>query len=140
MTSILGKNITAQDIIEQTDFFDDWEEKYAFIIDLGKQLPAFADSDRNDENIVRGCQSLVWITHEKNGEQLLFHADSDAIIVKGLLAILLAAYNHKTADEILAFDVEGYFEQLDLLSHISNVRGNGVQAMISRVREIASRN
>lgn len=140
MVSVLGKDITAQDIIDQTDFFDDWEEKYAFIIDLGKQLPAFADSDRNDENMVKGCQSLVWINHEKHGEQFVFQADSDAIIVKGLLAILLAAYNYKTADEILDFDVEGYFEQLDLLNHISNVRGNGIQAMIGRVREIASAN
>lgn len=135
MTTAL-KNITAQDIIEQANFFDDWEEKYAFIIDLGKQLPQFPDGDKNDENLVKGCQSLVWITHEKNGERFIFHADSDAIIVKGLLAIILCAYHDKTTEEILAFDMDSYFEQLDLLSHISNVRGNGVQAMIARVRKI----
>ncbi len=131
-----GVTITADDIIEQATFFDDWEEKYAFIIDLGKQLPAFPDSDRNDNNIVRGCQSIVWMTHEQRGEQFMFHADSDAVIVKGLLAILLAAYNGKTHEQIQTFDIDGYFEKLDLLSHISNIRGNGIRAMVGRIRAV----
>ncbi|PID62894.1 MAG: Fe-S cluster assembly protein SufE [Gammaproteobacteria bacterium] len=138
MTSEFGKSITAEDIVEQTDFFDDWEEKYAFLIDLGKQLPAFNSAEKSADNLVKGCQSDVWITHAKQGEQFVFFADSDAIIVKGLLAVILAAYNYKTAEEILDFDIEGYFEKLDLLSHISNVRGNGIQAMVARIRGFAT--
>lgn len=137
MSIELGKTITTDDILEQSDFFDDWEEKYAFIIDLGKQLPAFPDTEKNADNVVKGCQSVVWITHDKQHEKFIFHADSNAIIVKGLLAIILAAYNHKTADEILAFDIKHYFEKLDLISHISNVRGNGIQAMINHIQSIA---
>lgn len=133
----LGKSITADDILEQADFFDDWEEKYAFIIDLGKQLPAFPPNLKNADHEVKGCQSDVWISHEKQGEQFIFHADSEAIIVKGLLAIILAVYNYKTAEQIRAFDIEGYFEKLDLLNHISNVRGNGIQAMLSRIQHLA---
>ncbi len=132
-----GKTITAEDIIDQTDFFDDWEEKYAFIIDLGKQLPEFPAADKTDEYLVKGCQSDVWITHKEQDDRLIFQADSDAIIVKGLLGIILAAYNHKTAEAILAFDIEQYFQKLDLLSHISNVRGNGIQAMVDRIQTVA---
>ncbi len=132
---IFGQSITTDDILEQANFFDDWEEKYAFIIDLGKQLPTLDTAQKNDETLVKGCQSHVWISGEKHGEQFIFHADSDAIIVKGLLAIILSAYNYKSAEEILSFNIDDYFSQLDLLSHISNVRGNGIQAMINRIRE-----
>ncbi|PIE45111.1 MAG: Fe-S cluster assembly protein SufE [Gammaproteobacteria bacterium] len=133
----LGKDITAEDIVEQADFFDSWEERYAFIIDLGKQLDPFPEVERTDENIVKGCQSLVWITYKEQNSKLIFWADSDAIIVKGLLAVILAAYNHKTREEILTFDIEHYFAHLDLLRHISNIRGNGIKAMVSRIQTIA---
>lgn len=136
--AILGKDITAQDILDQMDFFDSWEEKYAFIIDLGKQLPTCENCDCIDKNVVKGCQSQVWITSFRHDDKFVFRANSDAIIVKGLLAIIIAAYNYKTAEEILAFDIEGYFAKLDLLKHISNVRGNGLQAMVQRIKDMAS--
>lgn len=135
--AILGKDITAEDILDQMTFFDSWEEKYAFIIDLGKQLPTCENCDCIDKNVVKGCQSQVWITSFKHEDKLVFRANSDAIIVKGLLAVIIAAYNHKTPADILAFDIESYFEQLDLLKHISNVRGNGLKAMVERVRSMA---
>ncbi len=135
---ILGQDITPEDVIDQMSFFDSWEEKYAFIIDLGKQLPTCENCDCIDKNEVKGCQSQVWITAFKGSEgHFTFRANSDAIIVKGLLAIILTAYNLKTAEEILSFDIEDYFTQLDLLNHISNVRGNGIKAMVERVRKIA---
>lgn len=135
---ILGQNITSEDIIDQMSFFDSWEEKYAFIIDLGKQLPVCENCDCIDKNEVKGCQSQVWITAFINNQgHFTFRANSDAIIVKGLLAIIIVAYNHKTSKEILEFDIEDYFKQLDLISHISNVRGNGIKAMVERVRNIA---
>lgn len=136
---ILGKDITSEDIIDQISFFDNWEEKYAFIIDLGKQLPVCENCDCIDENEVKGCQSQVWITPFKNDEgKFVFRANSDAIIVKGLLAIILTAYNYKTREEILAFDIEEYFSQINLLNHLSQVRGNGIKAMVERIRNIAS--
>lgn len=138
----LGKDITAEDLLEQLDFFSGWEEKYGYIIDLGKSLTPLAPADCNDDNIVKGCQSQVWINHEKidegSGSRYVFQADSDALIVKGLLAIILIAYNYKTAEEILAFDIEAYFTQLDLLKHISHIRGNGLQAMVANIRETAA--
>ncbi len=135
---IFGQSITADDILEQANFFDDWEGKYAFIIDLGKQLPALDETQKNDDSLVKGCQSIVWISGEKQGDKFVFHADSDAIIVKGLLAIILSAYNYKSAEEILSFDIDDYFSKIDLLNHISNIRGNGIQAMINRIRAFAA--
>lgn len=137
MSINFGKDITIEDIVEQATFFDNWEEKYAFIIDLGKQLEELPDNDKTEENLIQGCQSLVWITHTKQENKLIFHSDSDAIIVKGLLAIILAAYNYKTPKEILSLDIEQYFNQLNLLEHISNVRGNGIRAMVARIQEVA---
>lgn len=134
---ILGKTISADDILEQVDFFDSWEEKYAFIIDLGKNLPACADCDCIEKNEVKGCQSKAWINHSMEDGKLVFTGNSDAIIVKGLMAIILTAYNYKTPQEIIDFDMQSYFAKLDLLKHISNVRGNGIQAMVQRIKNIA---
>lgn len=88
--------------------------------------------------MVKGCQSQVWITSFKHDGKFVFKANSDAIIVKGLLAIIIAACNYKTAQQIIDFDINAYFEQLDLLKHISNVRGNGLQAMVQRIKDLAA--
>lgn len=134
----LGKDITADELLEQLAFFGDWEDKYGYIIDLGKSLPALQQSDYVDDNLVKGCQSQVWITQQQDNGCYVFQADSDALIVKGLLAIILIAYNYKTAEAILAFDINKYFNKLDLLQHISNIRGNGLQAMVAKIRETAA--
>ncbi len=134
----LGKDITVDDLREQFDFFSGWEEKYECIIDLGKNLAPLSESAYCDDNLVKGCQSQVWIEHEEIDGVFVFRADSDAVIVKGLLAMILVAFNYKTAEQILAFDIDQFFSQLDLLTHISNIRGNGLKAMVVRIQQDAS--
>lgn len=128
-----GTTITAEDIVDTLSFFDDWEERYKYIIDLGKELPPMDDAKKDDDHLVRGCQSQVWIDSATEDGRLWFEVDSDAFIVKGLLGIVLAAYNGKTPQEILAFDIDSYFEELDLIRHLSEGRGNGLRAMVQRI-------
>lgn len=132
-----GIDVTVDDIIDSLGFFDNWEERYKYIIDLGKELPEMDASLRTDEFLVRGCQSQVWLVDEWRAGQLFFQADSDAFIVKGLLGVVLAAFNGKTPEEILAFDVDAYFTRLDLLQHLSSTRGNGLKAMVKRIQDRA---
>lgn len=132
-----GIEISVDDIIDSLGFFDNWEERYKYIIDLGKELPEMSESLRTDEYLVRGCQSQVWLVDEWQGGKLFFQADSDAFIVKGLLGVVLAAFNGKTPGEILAFDIDAYFARLDLLQHLSSTRGNGLKAMVKRIQDRA---
>jgi cysteine desulfuration protein SufE len=138
MSQVFGVEVTSEDIVETLSFFDSWEERYKYIIDLGKELPAMNDEFKNEENIVRGCQSQVWLVSKGDKEQLMFDVDSDAHIVKGLLAVVLAAFNGKSAKDILDFDVEGYFGQLDLVRHLSPSRGNGLRAMVQKINQAAN--
>ena len=133
-----GTRISADEIVESLSFFDSWEDRYRYIIDLGRELPALDESLRTDDRLVRGCQSQVWIDVTVSDHRLQMAVDSDAFIVKGLLAVVLAAYNNKTPKEILAFDVDAYFESVGLMQHLSPTRGNGLRAMVARIREIAS--
>ncbi|HSX50525.1 MAG TPA: SufE family protein [Cellvibrio sp.] len=132
-----GIDVTADDIIDSLGFFDNWEERYKYIIDLGKELPTMDSALRTDEYLVRGCQSQVWLVDEWRAGKLFFQADSDAFIVKGLLGVVLAAFNGKTPGEILAFDIDAYFTKLDLLQHLSSTRGNGLKAMVRRIQDRA---
>ncbi|ARU29959.1 SufE family protein [Cellvibrio sp. PSBB006] len=133
-----GIDISADDIIDTLGFFDSWEDRYKYIIDLGKELPPLAEEHRTEVNLVRGCQSQVWLISELRDGRLFFAADSDAFIVKGLLGVVLAAYNGKTPGEILAFDIEAYFNALNLLQHLSATRGNGLRAMVKRIQDTAA--
>lgn len=135
--SQFGTDVTSDDILETLAFFDSWEDRYKYIIDLGRELPPLDEQYRTDANIVRGCQSQVWLTSREEGGKLYFDADSDAFIVKGLLAVVLAAYNAQTPTAILAFDIEDYFSKLNLLKHLSVTRGNGLRAMVKRIRDTA---
>ncbi len=132
-----GADISTDDILDTLGFFDDWEERYKYIIDLGKQLPAMSDDKKNDTYLLRGCQSQVWIDSELNNGVLTFEADSDAHIVRGLLGVVLAAYNHKTPADIIAFDIDDYFSKIDLVKHLSPTRGNGLRAMVQRIQDTA---
>ncbi|MBE0486204.1 SufE family protein [Marinobacter sp.] len=136
----LGTKTTLEDVIDAFDFLDDWEDRYAYIIDLGKQLPAFPDDERVEDNYVHGCQSQVWLIHhhDQDSDKLLLLIDSDAMIVRGLAAIILVALNAKTPRELLAVDIDELFEQLDLFRHISPTRGNGLRAMVGKIRDIAA--
>ncbi len=127
----------AQAIEDDLNFFDAWEDKYRYIIDLGKTLPEFDASKRDDDHLVRGCQSQVWIDADLESGSLNLSVDSDAFIVKGLLAVVLAAYQGLTPKQALDFDVDGYFNRLELITHLSPTRGNGLRAMVSKIRDIA---
>ncbi|OUS40336.1 Fe-S cluster assembly protein SufE [Oleispira antarctica] len=135
--SPFGTEITPEEILDTLGFFDDWEERYKYIIDLGKQLPAIDDSKKTEVYLLRGCQSQVWIDSKVSGGKLFFEVDSDAHIVRGLLAVVLSAYNNKTPSEILAFDIDGFFAQVDLVKHLSPTRGNGLTAMVKRIQNTA---
>jgi len=136
----LGTNPSLEDVLDGFEFLDDWEDRYAFIIDLGKQLPAFPDDARIEENYVHGCQSQVWvISHfdEASGKLYLL-IDSDAIIVRGLAAMITIALNGRTPRDLLATDIDELFERLDLFRHISPTRGNGLRSMVGKIRDIAA--
>jgi len=132
-----GTGITSEDILENLGFFDSWEDRYRYIIDLGRELPPMDESLHTEDRLVRGCQSQVWIDVGERDGRLQFAVDSDAFIVKGLLAVLLAAYNNRSTDEVLQFDVDAYFEELGLMQHLSPTRGNGLRAMVARIRKEA---
>ena len=128
------------ELLDTFEFFDDWEDKYRFIIDIGKELPGLPDGDKTDAHLIRGCQSQVWLTYESSDEGLKFNMDSDAHIVRGLIAVVLIVIQNRSASEIQQLDIEGIFGQLDLLAHLSVTRGNGLRAMVSRIKEVAHNN
>lgn len=128
---------TVEEILEDLSFFDDWEERYKYIIDLGKDLPEMDPKLQTRDRLVKGCQSQVWMDVQTDGNKLHFVVDSDAVIVKGLLVLVMAAFDNKTPSEIVAFDIDGYFNQLDLESHLSPSRGNGLRAIVAKIQNIA---
>ncbi|MFU8784667.1 SufE family protein [Aliidiomarina sp.] len=123
-----------EEILEDLEFLDDWENRYEYIIDLGKALPALSPEQRLDIYKVKGCQSDVWLISKNNDGKLEFSVDSDAMIVKGLLGLVMSVYNQRTPSEILAFDIDQYFQTLDLEQHISPTRGNGLRAIVAKIR------
>jgi cysteine desulfuration protein SufE len=125
------------EIIEDLEFFDDWEERYKYIIDLGEHMPKMPSDLQTSDRLVKGCQSNVWINVIADTDKLCFEVDSDAIIVRGLLALVMAAYNEKSAQQIIDFDINGYFKALDLEQHISPTRGNGLRAIVAKIQNIA---
>ncbi len=125
-----------QEVIETFDMFDDWLEKYQYIIDLGKQLPAMDEALKTDDNLLAGCQSQVWLTYQVDGDLIHFNANSDAAIVSGLIALVMSIYSGRTAQQII--DTEPKFiEQIGLSSHLSSTRSNGLSAMIAKIKAIA---
>ena len=128
------------EIQETFSFFDSWEDKYRFVIDLGRDIQPLDDEDKIDANLIRGCQSQVWLVaaYDKSSDTLSLRIDSDAHIVRGLIAIVQTAYNDHTPAEILGFDIEALFEELALLQHLSPTRGNGLRAMVARIQSLAS--
>lgn len=132
--------MTIEQLIDDFEILDDWEDRYQEIIDLGKQLPDLPGEYKIEEYKVRGCVSQVWLVPKVTDTTppvISFDADSDAHIVRGLVAILLMIYSGKTPREILDVDIQGIFDKLDLKSHLSPSRSNGFQAMIKKIRNIA---
>ncbi|TNE43472.1 MAG: SufE family protein [Deltaproteobacteria bacterium] len=133
--------MTLEELVDNFEFLDSWEERYSYIIDLGRKLPPFPEEHRTDENKVRGCISQVWMvaeTPEDNPEVIRFVADSDAAIVKGLIGIVLMLYSERTPQDILALKTEDLFTKLGLESHLSVNRRNGFQAMLDKIKTIAA--
>ena len=123
-----------EQIIDDFGVIDDWDERYRYIIDLGRKMPPLPDALRSDGVKVRGCASQVWLISTRANGTLHFQGDSDAMIVRGLIAILLALYNDKTPAEILAVDAKQTLTQLGLDTHLSQQRSNGLFAMVERIR------
>lgn len=132
--------MTITDIQSDFALLDDWEDRYRYVIELGKALPPLPDSLRTDANKVRGCASQVWLatTLEPSpagvAPKLVFQGDSDALIVRGLVAILFAVYAGKTAEEILATDAQAVFASLGLKEHLTPQRSNGLASMVERIK------
>ena len=134
-----GRSIDAAEVEESLAFFDDWEDRYRYIIDLGRELPGLPEDRKTEERYIHGCQSQVWIDYRLDPERgtLQFVVDSDALIVRGLAGIVLAALNDRSPEQIVAFDMEGFFERLDLLRHVSPTRGSGLRAMVQKIKALA---
>jgi cysteine desulfuration protein SufE len=129
--------MTIDDIAATFDILDDWEARYALLLDLGKKLEPLPDEAHSEVNKVRGCMSQVWMDHQANGDRLHFRGDSDAHIVRGLIALLFAMVQDRRPEEILALDIPGTFAQLGLENHISMNRRNGFYAMTERIKGMA---
>lgn len=129
-------------IIEDFEFLDDWDERYRYVIELGKALPQFPEEARTDANKVQGCVSQVWLDCRRvpaDGEvRLQYAGDSDAMIVKGLIAILLAYFSGHSAAEIRKLDPEPLFEQIGLRDHLTSQRSNGLSSMVKRIHRDAA--
>lgn len=129
-------------IIDDFAYLDDWEDRYRYVIELGKALPELPEALRTAENKVRGCASQVWlVVKPETGTDPVLHleGDSDAHIVRGLVAIVLAAYDGKRASEIAGLDAADLFAKIGLIEHLSAQRANGLRSMIARIREDALR-
>ncbi|MEM1372272.1 MAG: SufE family protein [Pseudomonadota bacterium] len=129
--------MTLADIQDDFAFLDDWEDRYRYVIELGRQLPELPDEARNETNKVRGCASQVWLSTANQEGRLHFKGDSDAHIVRGLIAILLAIYQDRTPDEILNIDALSHFADLGLREHLTPQRSNGLASMVQRIRSDA---
>jgi cysteine desulfuration protein SufE len=147
MLRIARQDMTEPSVIDRIrgdfELLDEWEDRYRYLIELGRGLAPLDEADRTEANKVRGCASQVWLrTHAGEGDgappRLRFTGDSDAHIVKGLIAILLALYDDKTPEEIMAADAHALFEALGLASHLTPQRSNGFAAMVSRIRADAA--
>lgn len=125
------------ELIDNFEFLDGWEDKYRYIIDLGEKLPPLAAEFHTDEWKVRGCQSQVWLVPHMADGKISFEGDSDAMIVKGLIAIVLMIYNHKSPAEIKSIEVDGIFAKLGLEEHLSPSRRNGLISMTEKIKHYA---
>lgn len=127
---------TEQEIIEEFALFDSWDEKYEYIIDLGKKLPVLEDRYKTDDNRVRGCQSTVWLTADYKDGKIFFKADSDAVIVKGLISMLIRVLSGHTPDEIINAKLE-FIQRIGMTTHLAQTRSNGLLSMVKQMKNYA---
>lgn len=126
-----------QQVIEDFSVYDQWLDKYEYIIELGKNLSGYPESEKTDEHLVKGCQSRVWLSARQEDERIFFNADSDAIITKGIISLLISIYSGATAQEILECDFS-VVDRIGLRANLSPTRANGLVSMIETIRNIAS--
>jgi cysteine desulfuration protein SufE len=124
------------EIIDEFSMFDDWDERYQYVIDLGKTLPLIDEQYKTEENIIKGCQSKVWLHGEENDGKLVFTADSDAILTKGLIAILIRVFSNQTPGSILDANT-AFIDEIGLKEHLSPTRANGLVSMIKQIKMYA---
>ncbi|HEV7350518.1 SufE family protein [Telluribacter sp.] len=125
-----------EELIDDFELFDDWESKYEYIIDLGKQLPPLNEQYKTEENIIKGCQSRVWLHAHMEGDKLKFDADSDAIIVRGLVSMLVKVLSGHTPETIAKTDLY-FMERIGLHQHLAQTRSNGLASMVKQMKNYA---
>ena len=123
-------------IVDEFSMFDDWMQRYEYIIDLGKALPLIDEKFKTEENIIKGCQSKVWVHAEQNEDKVVFTADSDAILTKGIIAILIRAFSNQKAADILEANTD-FIDEIGLKEHLSPTRANGLVSMIKQIKMYA---
>ena len=139
ITSLDGT--TLEDVVDTFEVLDEWEDRYRYLIELGRKLPAYPEAARTDAHKVRGCVSQVWLNpsfSDDNPPKFFFDGDSDAHIVKGLVAVMMLLFNGKTAEEITATDARAVLDELGLSRHLSPMRTNGLFSMLGRIQALAA--
>lgn len=129
-------NQTQDELIEEFGLFEDWADKYEYLIDLGKKLKPMPEEFKTEENVIKGCQSKVWLHAEKQGNQILFFADSEAIIVKGMISMLIRVLSNHTSAEIMQADLY-FINQIGMSQHLAQTRSNGLVAMVKQMKNYA---
>ena len=124
------------EIVDEFSMFDDWMERYEYIIELGKKLPLIQEEYKTENNLIKGCQSKVWLQGEQNEDKIIFTADSDAILTKGIIAILIRAFSNQKAADILEADMN-FIDEIGLKEHLSPTRANGLVSMIKNIKMYA---
>lgn len=125
-----------QEIIEEFSLYDEWLDKYEYLIELGKSLEAFPEEKKTEDRLIKGCQSRVWLDAEERGGKLFFTADSDAIITKGIISLLIGVYSGRTREEIAGDDF-GFVAEIGLKENLSPTRANGLVSMIDTIKRLA---
>lgn len=133
-----GTEIQSDDVVTVMQQLNGWEDRYRQVIQWGKKLPAMPDELKSEQVTVSGCESQVWLVAQQDGDVWHFCADSDARIVRGLIALVMAAYEGKTSDQIQSFDIDDYFTRLGLIAHLSPSRGNGLKAIVEQIKHLAT--
>ena len=128
-----------QEIIETFSMYEEWLDKYEYIIELGKNLDSYPDENKTDDKLIKGCQSRVWLDYEVIDGKIFFRADSDAIITKGIISLLISVYSGRSPEEILSSDFS-FIDKIGLKENLSPTRANGLVSMISTIRSVASLN
>jgi cysteine desulfuration protein SufE len=129
-------NQTQDELIEEFGLFEDWADKYEYLIDLGKKLLPMSASFKTEENVIKGCQSKVWLHAEKQGDLVVFQADSEAIIVKGMISMLIRVLSNHTPEEIIKADLY-FIDQIGMSQHLAQTRSNGLVAMVKQMKNYA---